>query len=84
MPDNDDLFWLAKNSGLSAPVANRIRAGDVGVDTKAMQDANFNSLMEDAHSTSVPTVYDSVNHAVVDTNNPDWLNLLGSGRCMAS
>jgi hypothetical protein len=71
-----------RGSGISSQVAERIGAGDVGVDTTAMNDANANSLMAKLGRVAVPTVYDTVHHAVIDTGNGDWVNLL-MARCMA-
>jgi TIR domain/Thioredoxin len=82
LPDNAELAWLASNSGISSQVAERIGAGDVGVDTAAMDDANGKSLLAKLGSVSVPTVYDTVHHAVLDSANRDWLNLL-MARCVA-
>jgi hypothetical protein len=77
LPDDAVLAGIAKGSGIPSQVVERIAARDTGVDVVAMHNANGNSLREKLAGAGIaPTVYDTLNHAVVDIVNPDWLNLL--------
>jgi protein-disulfide isomerase len=74
---DDDLAHLALDSGLGTDVADRISAGDRGVDTTAMDDANSKALDDVSNgSPGTPTVYDVNLKEIVDISDPDWLNLL--------
>ena len=71
------MAGIAKTSGIPSQVVDRIAAKDTGVDGVAMADANDRLLTERSpNGVNIPTVYDTVHHAVVDIANRDWLNHL--------
>lgn len=80
-PATAEIAVMARESGVPGPVADRIAAGDVVVDTAAMNAAN-RELLERANPANpgTPTVYDVNTGTVVDTDEPGWLDRLGAGR----
>ncbi len=74
---DEDLADLARESGLSSDVVNKISAGTAGVDTVAMDEANGATLDDISNgSAGTPTIYDLNLKEVVDISDRDWLNLL--------
>lgn len=78
--DDDDVAAIARASGIPAPVADRIAAGEPGpdnVDIAAMAADNHHRLSQaDPESPGTPTVYDRNADKVVDTDEPGWLDRL--------
>ena len=66
---------MAKSVGIPAAAGRaRSRSGASAVDTKAMDDINFEFLFEiDQVSTGTPTVYDLKKDEKIDIYDNDWL-----------
>lgn len=76
-PGLDDLATTARESGLPAPVVERIAAGQQAVDTTSMNAFNRVQLLSaNPRSPGTPTVYDTANRSVVDTDDAGWLDRL--------
>jgi protein-disulfide isomerase len=84
---NQDLSWeeygtgdfadLAKGSGLSPAIVEKIDSGDTGVDTDEMNSTNLDSLGSvSGGRVGTPTVYDLTSKDIVDIADSDWLNKL--------
>ena len=78
-PNNGDIAAMARESGITEVVADRIAAGDYAVDTAALNDANRARLGQvNPENPSTPTVYDLKANKVVDTQDPAWLDDVSS------
>lgn len=76
-PDDEELAHMAQKAGLPARVDEAIRTGISGVDTKDMEDNNFEYLYEiDAVNVGTPTVYDLQRDNKLDIYDNDWLTRL--------
>ncbi|HEY6577226.1 MAG TPA: thioredoxin domain-containing protein [Mycobacterium sp.] len=76
-PTADELQEMAKKAGMPDAVAQNIKGGGSAVDTKAMDDTNFEYLYEiDNLDLGTPTVYDLGNGEKLDIYDNDWLNKL--------
>jgi hypothetical protein len=70
---------MARESGITDVVADRIAAGDHVVDTAAINDANRARLGQvNPEHPSTPTVYDLKANKLVDIQDPAWLDALSS------
>lgn len=73
-PTKDELHEYAMKAGMSQDVAKRISEGGSAVDTKDMDDANFEYLYEiDNENMGTPTVYDIEKSEKIDIYDNDWL-----------
>ena len=73
-PSNDEMADMAKSVGIPAAAVDAVKSGASDVDTKAMDDANFEFLFEiDQVSTGTPTVYDLKKDEKIDIYDNDWL-----------
>ena len=78
-PNNGDIAAMARESGITEVVADRIAAGDYAVDTAALNDANRARLRQvNPENPGTPTVYDLKANKVVDTQDPAWLDDVSS------
>ncbi|HXO55851.1 MAG TPA: hypothetical protein VN866_04805, partial [Mycobacterium sp.] len=78
-PSNDAVAAMARESGLSDVVADRIAAGDIVVEAAAVNEANKARLKEaNPDDPGTPTIYNLNTKSVVDTQDPDWLEALAS------
>lgn len=78
-PNNGDVAAIARESGITDVVADRIAAGDHVVDTAAINDANRARLGQvNPEHPSTPTVYDLKANKLVDSQDPAWLDALSS------
>ena len=78
-PNNADIAAMARESGITEPVADRIAAGDYVVDTAALNDANRARLEQvNSQNPGTPTVYDLKANKVVDIQDPGWLDDVSS------
>jgi hypothetical protein len=78
-PNNGDVAAMARESGITDVVADRIAAGDHVVDTAAVNDSNRARLGQvNPEHPSTPTVYDLNSNKVVDIQDPAWLDALSS------
>jgi Thioredoxin len=78
-PNNGDVAAMARESGMTDVVADRIAAGDHVVDTAAINDANRARLRQvNPEHPSTPTVYDVNANKLVDIQDPAWLDALSS------
>jgi protein-disulfide isomerase len=76
-PTKDELHEYATKAGMADGVAKRISDGGSAVDTKAMDDANFEFLYEiDSVEMGTPTVYDLDKGEKLDIYDNDWLSKL--------
>jgi protein-disulfide isomerase len=76
-PTKDELREYATKAGMSDSVAKRISDGGSAVNTKDMDDANFEYLYEiDSTDLGTPTVYDLGKGEKLDIYDNDWLNKL--------
>jgi protein-disulfide isomerase len=76
-PTGDELQDMAKKAGMPDAVAQNIKGGGSAVDTKAMDEANFEYLYEiDNEGIGTPTVYDLGKGEKLDIFDNDWLNKL--------
>jgi hypothetical protein len=76
-PNGDELQDFAKKAGMPPAVAQNIKGGGSAVDTKKMDDANFEFLYEiDSTEMGTPTVYDLDKGEKLDIFDNDWLNKL--------
>lgn len=75
-PNNNDIASMARESGVSDQVADRIAAGDNAVDTNAVNAANRARLNASNPKPGTPTVYDLNTKSVVDLQDSDWLDKL--------
>jgi protein-disulfide isomerase len=76
-PTKDELHEYATKAGMADSVAKRISDGGSAVDTKAMDDANFEFLYEiDSVEMGTPTVYDLDKGEKLDIYDNDWLSKL--------
>jgi hypothetical protein len=65
---------MAKSVGIPAAAVDAVKSGASAVDTKAMDDVNFEFLFEiDQVSTGTPTVYDLKKDEKIDIYDNDWL-----------
>lgn len=77
--NNNDIAAMARKSGLSQVVADRIAAGDHAVDTGALNDANRARLVQvNPDQSGTPTVYDLKANRLVDIHDSSWLDTLPS------
>ena len=73
-PTGDELHEFAKKSGMPDAVAQNIKGGGSAVNTKDMDDANFEFLYEiDSSEMGTPTVYDLDKGEKLDIYDNDWL-----------
>ena len=78
-PNNGDIAAMARESGLSEMVTDRIAAGDYAVDAAALNAANRTGLAEvNPENPGTPTVYDLKANRLVDIQDPGWLDTLSS------
>jgi len=78
-PSNSDVAAMARESGITDVVADRIAAGDQVVDTGAVNDANRARLGQvNPEHPGTPTVYDLKANKLVDIQDPAWLDALSS------
>ena len=78
-PTNGDVAAMARESGITDEVADRIAAGDQVVDTNAVNDANRARLREvNPEHPGTPTVYDLRADKLVDLQDPAWLDALSN------
>jgi hypothetical protein len=78
-PSNGDIAAMARESGITEAVTDRIAAGDYAVDTAALNDANRARLGQvNPENPSTPTVYDLKANKVVETQDPAWLDDVSS------
>jgi protein-disulfide isomerase len=78
-PNNSDVAAMARESGITDAVADRIAAGDQMVDTNAVNDANRARLGQvNPEHPGTPTVYDLKANKLVDIQDPAWLDALSS------
>ena len=79
-PSTDELAEMARTAGLPDDVAERIEAGEPAVDTKDMQDTNFEFLYQiDPVDTGTPTAYDLNKGEKLDIYDNNWLSkVMGS------
>jgi protein-disulfide isomerase len=78
-PNNGDVAAMARESGITDQLADRIAAGDRVVDTAAINDANRARLRQvNPENPSTPTVYDLKADKLVDLQDPAWLDALSS------
>jgi protein-disulfide isomerase len=78
-PNNADIAAMARESGISDAVADRIAAGDYVVDTAALNEANKARLEQvNPQNPGTPTVYDLKANKVVDIQDPGWLDDVSS------
>ena len=76
-PTDDEMSDLAKAAGMSETVANRIAEAGSAINTKDMDEANFEYLYEiDSMNTGTPTVYDPETDEKIDVYDNNWLNKL--------
>ncbi|MBP1819110.1 thioredoxin domain-containing protein [Mycobacterium sp. OAE908] len=76
-PTADELQDYAKKAGIPDPVAQNIKGGGSAVNTKDMDDANFEFLYQiDSTAMGTPTVYDLDKGEKLDIFDNDWLNKL--------
>jgi hypothetical protein len=68
---------MAKKAGIPSAQVKAIASGASGVNTKDMNDTNFEFLFEiDQVSTGTPTVYDLKKDEKLDIYDNDWLSTL--------
>jgi Thioredoxin len=73
-PSDDEMADMAKSVGIPAAAVDAVKSGASAVDTKAMDDVNFEFLFEiDQVSTGTPTVYDLKKDEKIDIYDNDWL-----------
>jgi protein-disulfide isomerase len=78
-PNNGDIAAMARESGITEVVTERIAAGDYVVDTTALNDANRARLDQvNPENPGTPTVYDLKANKVVDIQDPAWLDDVSS------
>lgn len=78
-PNNSDIAAMARDSGITDAVADRIAAGDHVVDTAAVNDANRARLHQvNPEHPGTPTVYDLKANKLVDLQDTAWLEALSS------
>jgi protein-disulfide isomerase len=78
-PNNGDIAAMARESGITEAVIERIAAGDYVVDTAALNDANRTRLGQvNPENPGTPTVYDLKANKVVDIQDPAWLDDVSS------
>jgi hypothetical protein len=76
-PSDDEMADMAKSVGIPAAQVDAVKSGVSAVDTKAMDDINFEFLFEiDQVSTGTPTVYDLKKEQKIDIYDNDWLSKL--------
>lgn len=77
-PSDSQLAQWACDAGVAAKAAERIAAGEAGVDVDAMSEANFDKLddVSAPYTPSTPTVYDANEDAIIDTTDDNWLDRL--------
>jgi len=76
-PTGDELQDYAKKAGIPDAVAQNIKGGGSAVNTKDMDDANFEFLYQiDSTEMGTPTVYDLDKGEKLDIFDNDWLNKL--------
>jgi protein-disulfide isomerase len=78
-PNSGDIAAMARESGITEVVSERIAAGDYVVDTAALNDANRARLRQvNPENPGTPTVYDLKANKVVDIQDPAWLDDVSS------
>jgi protein-disulfide isomerase len=78
-PNNGDIAAMARESGITEVVTERIAAGDYLVDTAALNDANRARLGQvNPENPGTPTVYDLNANKVVDLQDSAWLDDVSS------
>ena len=71
------MLEYAKKAGIPDPVAANVKGGGSAVNTKDMDDANFEFLYEiDATEMGTPTVYDLDKGEKLDIFDNNWLSKL--------
>jgi protein-disulfide isomerase len=76
-PTADELQEMAKKAGMPDAVAENIKGGGSAVNTKEMDNTNFEYLYEiDNLEMGTPTVYDLAKGKKLDIYDNDWLNKL--------
>ena len=76
-PTKDELNEYATKAGMAGDIANRISDGGSAVNTKDMDDANFEFLYEiDSTEMGTPTIYDLAKGEKLDIYDNDWLKKL--------
>jgi hypothetical protein len=79
-PSDDEMADMAQKAGIPSAQVDAVKGGASDVDTKDMDDINFEFLFEiDQVSTGTPTVYDLKKDEKIDIYDNDWL-----ARLMAS
>jgi len=78
-PTDSEIADMARKSGVSAAVADKIADGDSALNITAMADTNFEYLYDiDPFHTGTPTVYDLARDEKVDIYDNNWLSKLMS------
>ncbi|MBV8181680.1 MAG: thioredoxin domain-containing protein [Mycobacterium sp.] len=78
-PNNGDIAAMARESGITEVVADRIASGDYAADTAALNNANRAQLGQvNPENPGTPTVYDLKANKVVDIQDPAWLDGVSS------
>jgi hypothetical protein len=78
-PNNGDIAAMARESGITEVVADRIASGDYAVDTATLNNANRARLGQvNPENPGTPTVYDLKANKVVDIQDPAWLDGVSS------
>ena len=76
-PTDDEMADLAKAAGMSDTVAGRIAEAGSAINTKEMDETNFEYLYEiDSMNTGTPTVYDPETDEKIDIYDNNWLHKL--------
>jgi Thioredoxin len=75
--DDAGIAAIARTSGVPPAVADRIESGKRAIDADAMNSANGDRLAEASPDmVGTPTVYDTEQNKLVDTDSPDWIAAL--------
>jgi hypothetical protein len=73
-PSDDEMADMAQKAGIPSAQVDAVKSGASDVDTKDMDDTNFEFLFEiDQVSTGTPTVYDLKKDEKIDIYDNDWL-----------
>lgn len=74
-PTTEELAEMARTAGVPDEIASRIEAGAPAVDTKDLQDNNFEFLYQiDPVDTGTPTAYDLNKGEKLDVYDDNWLS----------
>ena len=74
-PTTEELAEMARTAGVPDDIASRIESGDPAVNTKDLQDNNFEFLYQiDPVDTGTPTAYDLNKGEKLDVYDDDWLS----------